>query len=68
MTKMVVSESITPTISHRDESNLITTNGELILLSKKRKKQSVQAMLNSQPALNIYACSGVYVIRWVSVT
>ena len=66
MTRMVVSKSLTPAIFQRDESYLITTNGKQILLSEKLKAKSVQAMSNSQPALNIYACSGVYVIRWAS--
>jgi hypothetical protein len=35
MTIMVVPESLTPTISQRDESYLITTNGKKILLSVK---------------------------------
>jgi len=35
MTRMVVSESLTPTIFQRDESYLITTNGKQILLSEK---------------------------------
>ena len=35
MTRMVVSESLTPAIFQRDESYLITTNGKQILLSEK---------------------------------
>ena len=66
MTRMVVSESLTPAIFQRDESYLITTNVSKYCCQKNWKKQSVQAMSNSQPALNIYACSGVYVIRWAS--
>jgi len=37
MTRMVVSESLAPTISHRDESYSITTNGKQILLSEKQE-------------------------------
>ena len=66
MTRMVVFKSLTPAIFQRDESYLITTNGKKILLSEKLEDKSVQAMSNSQPALSIYACSGVYVIRWAS--
>jgi len=35
MTRIVVSKSLTPTISQRDESYSITTNGKQILLSEK---------------------------------
>ena len=35
MTRMVVSKSLTPTISQRDESYSITTNGKQMLLSEK---------------------------------
>jgi len=35
MTRMVVYKSLTPTISQRDESYSITTNGKQMLLSEK---------------------------------
>ena len=41
MTRMVVPESLTPTISQRDESYSITTNGNQILLSKKTGRNKV---------------------------
>ena len=59
MTRIVVSESLTPAISQRDESYLITTNGKQILLSEKLEAKSVQAMSNSQAALN-YMLVAVY--------
>jgi len=55
MTRMVVSESLTPTIFQRDESYLITTNGKKILLSEKLEETKCACSVNSQHALNTYA-------------